>query len=88
MAIRYYPKIRRLYDKLSAKRKKAAKLVVRSIVSHKLAQATYVNRLYMFGANQEESRSIIEIASQSSRKSTQHESAQLCKSKNCCLSAA
>lgn len=41
MAIRYYPKIRRLYDKLSAKRKKAAKLVARSIISHKLAQATY-----------------------------------------------
>jgi len=41
MAIRYYPKIRGLYDRLSAKRKKAARLVARSIISHKLAQSTY-----------------------------------------------
>ena len=41
MAIRYYPKIRRLYERLSAKRKRAARLVSRSIISHKLAQATY-----------------------------------------------
>jgi len=41
MAIRHYPRIRRLHDKLSAKRKKAARLVASSIISHKLAQATY-----------------------------------------------
>jgi len=41
MAIRYYREIRRLYDKLSAKRKKAAKLVARSIISRRLTQATY-----------------------------------------------
>lgn len=41
MAIKYYPEIRRLYDRLSAKRKKAARLVARSIISHKLAQAAY-----------------------------------------------
>lgn len=38
MAIRYYPEIRRLYDRLSSKRKKAAGLVSRSIISHKLAR--------------------------------------------------
>jgi len=41
MAIRYYPKIKRLYERLAAKRKKAARLVARSIISHKLAQAAY-----------------------------------------------
>ena len=41
MAIKYYPEIRKLYDRLSAKRKKAARLVARSIISHKLAQAAY-----------------------------------------------
>jgi len=41
MAIRYYPEIRRLYDRLSSRRKKAARLVARSIISHKLAQAAY-----------------------------------------------
>jgi transposase len=41
MAIRYYPKIRRLYERLAAKRKKAARLVARSIIAHKLAQAAF-----------------------------------------------
>jgi transposase len=41
MAIRYYPEIRRLYERLAAKRKKAARLVARSIIAHKLAQAAY-----------------------------------------------
>ncbi len=41
MAIRNYSEIMRLYDKLSARRKKASRLVARSIISHKLAQAAY-----------------------------------------------
>ena len=41
MAIRYYPEIRRLYERLAAKRKKAARLVARSIIAHKLAQAAF-----------------------------------------------
>ena len=41
MAIRYYPEIRRLYERLAAKRRKAARLVARSIIAHKLAQAAF-----------------------------------------------
>jgi transposase len=41
MAIRYYPEIRRLHERLAAKRKKAARLVARSIIAHKLAQAAF-----------------------------------------------
>jgi len=41
MAIRYYPQIRRLYERLAAKRKKAARLVARSIIAHRLAQAAF-----------------------------------------------
>jgi transposase len=41
MAIRHYPQIRKMYEKLAAKRKKAARLVARSIISHKLAQAAF-----------------------------------------------
>jgi transposase len=41
MAIRFYPQIRRLYERLAAKRRKAARLVARSIIAHKLAQATF-----------------------------------------------
>ena len=41
MAIRYYPQIRKLYERLSAKRRKAARLVARSIIAHKLAQAAF-----------------------------------------------
>jgi len=41
MAIRYYPQIRKLYERLAAKRRKAARLVARSIIAHKLAQAAF-----------------------------------------------
>jgi transposase len=41
MAIRHYPQIRKTYERLAAKRKKAARLVARSIISHKLAQAAF-----------------------------------------------
>jgi transposase len=41
MAIRFYPQIQRLYERLAAKRRKAARLVARSIIAHKLAQAAF-----------------------------------------------
>lgn len=41
MVIRFYPQISRLYERLAAKRRKAAPLVARSIIAHKLAQAAF-----------------------------------------------
>jgi transposase len=72
MAIRYYPEIRRLYERLAAKRKKAARLVARSIIAHKLAQATFhvmkhheeykEELLFRFSRNNAEGKTVTPVA--------------------------